>query len=970
MVADIVQHMRSHGSAGHTAGQPAPGNVAPQVTVAPRNTFAPQNNFSPTNVFAPQVIINGVSLGAARSKLGAGSQPPGDKPIVLPYQTLGTLFMGRAAFMARLRASLARLGGGTVAIRAVHGMGGVGKSRAAVEYAWAHRADYTALLWLDAETGEKLQAGLAALSGPLRLPEHSAKEQEAQVEAALGWLNANPVWFLILDNVDTRAALEAAHRLMGRIEGSGHVVLTSRLTDFPMEVVPLDLDVLAPDDAASLLLAASLPGRPPASDDAARARALAEALGQLALALSMAAATMRARRLSFAQYRAIWDGNRARVIGWAGQALTGYHHAVAETWQTSVDQLGAPGRRLLERLAFLAPDPVPAFLLDVPVPGTAADDAHAALDDLATYSLATRDAEGDAFLVHRLVQDVTRRGLGQAGTARARLMEALGWVNAAFAGDPLDVRSWGRLDPLAPHADAVAGYADAVGIAEPTGRLMSALGSLFWAKALLGRVEPLYRRSLAIAEASPGKDRRNVAAALNNLAMLLRETNRLGEAEPLMRRALAITEASLGKDHPDVAIRLNNLAELLRATNRLGGAKPLLRRALAIDEASLGKDHPSVAVALNNLAQVLQAANRLDEAEPLMRRALAIDEASFGKDHPSVALPLNNLAQLLQATTRLGEAEPLMRRVVTILEASLGKDHPSVATALNNLASLLQATDRLGEAEPLYRRALAIFEANLGDDHPNVATALNNLAQLLQATIRLGEAEPLLRRALAIDEASLGKDHPNVARDLNNLAQLLQATNRLGDAEPLVRRALAIDEATFGKDHPNVATALNNLAALLQATNRRGEAESLLRRALAIDEVSFGKDHPNVAIRLNNLAQLLYDANRLGEAEPLLRRALAINEASLGKDHSAVAAALNNLAQLLQATNRLGEAEPLLRRALTIVLAFQRDTGQAHPHRHAAIASYRRLLTAMGRTEPDIAATIAALHREAGLDQG
>jgi len=115
---------------------------------------------------------------------------------------------------------------------------------------------------------------------------------------------------------------------------------------------------------------------------------------------------------------------------------------------------------------------------------------------------------------------------------------------------------------------------------------------------------------------------------------------------------------------------------------------------------------------------------------------------------------------------------------------------------------------------------------------------------------------------------------------------------------------------------------------------------------------------------------LLYDANRLGEAEPLLRRALAINEASLGKDHSAVAAALNNLAQLLQATNRLGEAEPLLRRALTIVLAFQRDTGQAHPHRHAAIASYRRLLTAMGRTEPDIAATIAALHREAGLDQG
>ena len=193
----------------------------------------------------------------------------------------------------------------------------------------------------------------------------------------------------------------------------------------------------------------------------------------------MAAATIDARGLDFAAYRALWQGSRARVVGWARQEITGYHHAVAETWQTSVDQLTEPGRRLLERLAFLAPDPVPEFLLDVPVPGADAEDAHAALDDLATYSLATRDPEGNTFLVHRLVQDVTRRGLDEAGIATQRLTEALGWVNDAFEGDPQDVRTWGRLDPLAPHADAVAAHADAAGIAEPTGRLMDALGMLF-----------------------------------------------------------------------------------------------------------------------------------------------------------------------------------------------------------------------------------------------------------------------------------------------------------------------------------------------------------------------------------------------------------------------------------------------------------------------------------------------------------
>ena len=184
------------------------------------------------------------------------------------------------------------------------------------------------------------------------------------------------------------------------------------------------------------------------------------------------------------------------------------------------------------------------------------------------------------------------------------------------------------------------------------------------------------------------------------------------------------------------------------------------------------------------------------------------------------------------------------------------------------------------------------------------------------------------------------------------------------------RRARACTNTSLGKDHPNIAIRLNNLAQLLQDTNRLGEAEPLMRRALAIDEAAFGNDHPNVAIRLNNLAALLQATNRLGEAEPLMRRALAIFEASFGNDHPNVATALNNLALLLEATNRPGEAEPLMRRALAIFLAFQRDTGHAHPHRDAVTANYRGLLAAMGKSEAEIDTAIAALHREAGLDRG
>ena len=401
------------------------------------------------------------------------------------------------------------------------------------------------------------------------------------------------------------------------------------------------------------------------------------------------------------------------------------------------------------------------------------------------------------------------------------------------------------------------------------------------------------------------------------IASVLMALARWDECETQLREALA--EAKMHANARLIAVALNNLGLLLKDTNRLEEAEPLMRQALEIDEASFSKQHPSVAIDLNNLATLLQYTNRLGEAEPLMRRALEIDEASFGKQHPTVARDLNNLGQLLQYTNRLGEAEPLMRRALEIDEASFGKQHPTVAIRLNNLAQLLQDTNRLGEAEPLMRQALEIDEASFGGQHPAVAIGLNNLGQLLKATNRRGEAEPLMRRALEIDEASFGKQHPTVARDLNNLAQLLQTTNRLGEAEPLMRRALEIDEASFGKQHPTVARDLNNLAQLLQTTNRLGEAEPLMRQALEIDEASFGGQHPAVAIGLNNLAQLLQTTNRLGEAEPLMRRALEIDEASFGKQHPTVARDLNNLGQLLKATNRLGKAEPLMRRALEIV---------------------------------------------------
>ena len=350
-----------------------------------------------------------------------------------------------------------------------------------------------------------------------------------------------------------------------------------------------------------------------------------------------------------------------------------------------------------------------------------------------------------------------------------------------------------------------------------------------WAAWLEKRLEQLeegtiWQSLLAVAERGVqevatelGENDPAVAGLLDRLASLLRVIARYKDAEPLFRRALAIDDATYGNDHPNVARDLNNLAQLLQDNDRLAEAEPLMRRALAIDEACFGLNHPNVARDLNNLAQLLDDTNRLAEAEPLMRRALAMGEASYGNDHPKVAIRLNNLAMLLKATNRLAEAEPLMRRALAIDKASYGNDHPNVAIRLNNLACLLQDKNCLAEAEPLMRRALAIDEASYGPDHPEVARDLSNLGQLLLATKRLAEAEPLLKRALALDEASYGNDHPKVAIRLNHLAQLLQATNRLAEAEPLSGRAARIFLASLGRDHPITQKVRGNYLKILQA---------------------------------------------------------------------------------------------------------------------------------------------------------
>jgi tetratricopeptide (TPR) repeat protein len=635
----------------------------------------------------------------------------------LPFLSIGDFFKGREDELKRIEQTLGSHGAAAITqagARAITGLGGIGKTRLAVEYAWRNATAFNALLFIRGDSPAELEANFARLVEPtaLDLREYDTEAGNPQMQrmAVLRWMEQYPGWLLIIDNVDTVEAVKAVQGLLTQLKG-GQVLITSRSPRHG-KVATVALDVLSEDAAIAYLLQMTEGWRQTKPEDAEQALQLARSLDRLALALEMAAAYIKTMHDSFAGYLRLWEAQRGLLLDHHDPEESTYPVSVARAWLTSVERLKPSSLRMLRILSFLAPAPIPRTLFEAQGGPFAADSeeelpeaeqfqqthqALRAMNELESFSLVGWKSESVGYTIHTLVQEVTRQAI-PAEENKPLLTTALRWVDNGFVGDPQDVRNWPALRPLEPHALAVTQAADKAELSEPTARLM------------------------------------------NEIALLLQAMNRLAEAEPLMRRALAIDEASYGKDHPNVAIRLNNLALLLHATNRLAGAEPMMRRALAIDEASYGKDHPNVAIRLNNLALLLKDTDRLDEAEPMMRRALAIDEASYGKDHPNVAIRLNNLAQLLHATNRLAEAEPMMRRALAIDEASYGKDHPLVAIRLNNLALLLQDTDRFAEAELLMRRAVEIRRKSLVPRHPWTRGSIESLAQILEGQDKHKEA--------------------------------------------------------------------------------------------------------------------------------------------------------------------------------------------------------------------------------------
>jgi Tfp pilus assembly protein PilF len=669
-----------------------------------------------------------------------GSVPPGSPAERAPAAASDggdTLPARNPVFTGRdgaLRELAGKLEAGPVAVVAVRGLGGVGKSQLALEYAYQERESgrYQVAGWVRADSPVTVAEDLAALGPLLRLPaEGTMGERAEQVVSAL---RAQRDWLMVFDN---------AHRpgdLQGWLPGgAGHVLITSRDRAWSGTADQVDLDTFTRAESVEFLC-----HRSGCADEAA-AGELADAVGDLPLALAQAAAYIDSRSMkSIGRYLALYqDPALAARLRDAGLDSAEYPASVATTWLLSFTQLASERPAAVELLrlcAYLDPDDIDLDLLTAGKDYTGewldralADplDRAETAGALAAASLITIPAAGH-LRIHRLVQAVTRDQLDhdQATTWTGR---ALTLIAAVFPDDPSDHRTWPACAIAAPHAQAVTGHAaSSPALARQAAALLGSLGIYLTVSAQLKSARATQQRALAIKEAAYGPDHPEVAATLTNLGIVQRELGDLADARATQQRALAIFEAAYGPDHPEAAITLTNLGNVQRELGELDDARATYQRALVSKETAYGPDHPQVAITLTNLGIAQEKLGELADARAILQRALAINEAAYGPDHPEAAITLTNLGIVQLELGDLADARATLQRALAIKETVYDRDHPQVAITLGNLGNVQQKLGDLADARATQQRALAIFQATYGPGHPDVARTLGNLRSIQQ----------------------------------------------------------------------------------------------------------------------------------------------------------------------------------------------------------------------------------------------
>jgi MinD-like ATPase involved in chromosome partitioning or flagellar assembly len=810
---------------------------------------------------------------------------PGTIPPIWNVPTRNADFTGRGAILEKVRDRLAGAGMAVVVAQALYGLGGVGKTQIALEYAHRFMADYDLIWWVPSEQVAEIGPVLAELADKLGLPtsENVAEAAAAAVEALRR--DQGGRWLLLFDNADEPKELEPYLPA-----GLGHVIITSRNQAWTNTAEPLEVDVFTQDESIEHL---TRHARDLKREDAEK---VAEALGNLPLAIEQAAAWLEQTGMRAADYIRELETQVTRILEL--NRPTNYPLPAVATWNMSFERLSerSPAAVGLLRLcAFFSPGPISmtllysdemvAALLPIDEALTEKFILGRVIRDISRFALIKVDQSSNSVQIHRLVQAVIRSQMSSEDQDRACHVIHDVLVGARpRRGDTDDPENWARYSQI-------------------------------WAHLIPSRAEEC--------------DDPRTRQLLIDWVRYLWKIGDYESALSLGKRLQNQWTQRLGADHPQTLHLSFNIANVMRSQGRFSEARDLDAHVLERQREVLEPDHPHMLMTAGGLAADLRALGEFQQALDSDRETYERFRDQFGDDHARTLAAANNLAVSYRLvgdcfTARRIDQETLARR-----QAVLGPVHPYTLFSTASLARDLREAGDFRESVDLLRSTYESYRTVLGDDLVDTLRTAKSLAVSLRKSGAQAEARDLTEQTYERYLRHYGKENPETLSCQLNLACDYSALDDKPYARTLVTEVMTAYQQTLGEDHPYTLVAANNLVTYLRGTGELGSARMLAEETLRSMRAKLGEDHPFTLSCEINLANCMADAGELGEAESLQRQTLERLRAKLGELHPDTLVCEANLAITLHEAGQEHDAERIRDRVLD---TFARVLGEGHPN--------------------------------------
>lgn len=784
---------------------------------------------------------------------------------------------------------------------ALHGLGGVGKTQIALEYAYRHESDYNYVFWISGVSQTELLSGfknIARLSGCTK----GTRDPSKIAIHVLNWLRVTKNWLLIIDNLDD---ISIVRNYLPTTDGAGHTLITTRNKNsdgIPAE--GFEVPGMHPEDCVQFLLER---GRLPDQTSEIRyeAHRIVEELGYLPLAIEQAASYIRISQ-NVNEYLTTYKKQRQELLNWRPSGNDPYAFTVAATLKLSLNSLQSSNPQvfaLVQYLAFMNPDEILVEFLKDGIDVLPSNIQVLiknnlgwikSLKELEKFSLINVFKEGTRISIHRLVQAVIQDELDSSlQTSIVSHIIQLGLRCFPDMSNSTERESCRRY-----RSQVIACLEQGDGAKEgPEWQILSVrVGRYLFEDGFYK--DSLRWRTLTfdIKKRVLGPDHPDTLMSMQYLAGTYLNMGRDAEAARIHEQMLEARKRTLGLEHPDTLSSMHGLATAFLNMGRHADGAQMLQQTLEARKRTLGPEHPDTLSSMHNLATAYLNLGRNAEGTQIHEQTLEVRKRTLGPDHPNTLMSMLYVATGYNCLGWNAKAAPMHEQTLEAQKRTLGPEHPDTLWSMHSVAMTYLHLGRNAEGAHMHEQALEVRKRTLGLEHPDTLWSAYGLAMAYLNLGRKVEGVQMHKETLEARKRTLGLEHPDTLRSMHSLAAAYLNLGRNADAALMHEQTLEAQKRTLGKEHPDTLRSMHELAAAYLNLGQNADGVQMLERTLKARERTLGPDHPDTLSSMYRLAVSYVNLGRNTQAAQMLEETLAAQRRILGPEHPDTLSSLRSLA--------------------------------------------------------------------------